>query len=78
MITRTPTMTALLKWPNYNPLAKCSHSVHIKPGWLSRNVCKTKKNLNLLEKLKLIKDSKAKCLRNLASQFGISVGEHCE
>ena len=32
------------------------------------------KNLNLLEKLKLIKDSKAKCLRNFASQFGISVG----
>ena len=41
---------------------QCSHET-----WLSRNVCKTK-NLNLLEK------SKAKSLRNLGSQFGISVG----
>ena len=30
--------------------------------------------MNLLEKLKLIKESKAKSLRNLGSQFGISVG----
>ena len=33
------------------------------------------KNLNLLEKLRLIKESKNKSKRNLASQFGgISVG----
>ena len=32
MITRNPPMTALLKWPNYNQLARCSHSVNIKPG----------------------------------------------
>ena len=51
---------------------QCSHET-----WLSRNVGKTKKKLNLLEKLKLIKESKAKTcksLRNLGSQFGISVG----
>ena len=42
--------------------------------WLSRNVCKTKKKMNLLEKLKPIKESKANSLRNLGSQFGISVG----
>ena len=40
--------------------------------WLSKNDCKT--NFNLLEKLKLIKDSKAKRLRSLASQFDVSVG----
>ena len=33
-----------------------------------------RKNLNLLEKIKLIKESKAKSQRNLASQVGISVG----
>ena len=33
-----------------------------------------RKNLNLLEKLRLIKESKTKSQRNLASQFGISVG----
>ena len=33
-----------------------------------------RKNLNLLEKLRLIKESKTKSLRNLASQFSISVG----
>ena len=38
------------------------------------NICKTKKTLNLLEKLKLIKASKPKTLKNLASQFGISAG----
>ena len=48
---------------------QCSHKT-----WLSRNVCKTKTNLNLLEKLELIKDSKAKCLRNVTSKFGISGG----
>ena len=31
-------------------------------------------NLNLLEKLRLIKESKTKSQRKLASQFGISVG----
>ena len=40
--------------------------------WLCKNVCKT--NFNLLEKLKLIKESKAKRLRSLASQFDVSVG----
>ena len=30
--------------------------------------------MNLLEKLKLIKESKAKSLRKLGSQFGIYVG----
>ena len=33
-----------------------------------------RKNLNLLEKLRLIKESKAKSQRNVASQLGISVG----
>ena len=47
--------------------SQCSHET-----WLSRNVCKTKKKL--LEELKLIKESKAKNPRNLASQFGIAVG----
>ena len=32
MIASNPTVTALLKWPNYNQLAKCSHSVNIKPA----------------------------------------------
>ena len=40
--------------------------------WLSKNVCKP--NLNLVEKLKLFKESKAKRLRSLASQFDVSVG----
>ena len=52
MITRNPIMTALLKWSNYNQLAKCSHSVNIKPGLVEMSA-KLKKNLNLLEKLKL-------------------------
>ena len=30
--TRNPTITTLLKWPTSNTFAKCSHSVHIKPG----------------------------------------------
>ena len=33
-----------------------------------------RKNFNLLEKLRLIKESKTKSQRNLASQFSISVG----
>ena len=33
-----------------------------------------RKNLNLLEKFRLIKESKTKSQRKLASQFGISVG----
>ena len=65
MITRNPTFTGIC--PNYNQLAKCSQCSH--ETWHSRNVCKTKKKLNLLEKLKLIKESKAKSLRNLGSQF---------
>ena len=32
MITRNPTVTGLLICPNSNQLAKCSHSVHMKPG----------------------------------------------
>ena len=32
-----------------------------------------KQNFNLLEKLRLIKESKAKRLRSLASQFDVSV-----
>ena len=72
MITRNPTFTGLFICPNYNQLAKCSHSVHMKPGLVEMSA-KLKK-LNLLEKLKLIKESKAKSLRNLGSQFGISVG----
>ena len=32
MITRNPTFTGLFICPNYNQLAKCSHSVHMKPG----------------------------------------------
>ena len=35
---------------------------------------KLKKIFHLLEKLKLIKESKAESPRNLASHFGISVG----
>ena len=74
MITRNPTFTGSFICPNYNQIAckmqpRCSHET-----WLSRNICKTKKKLNLLEKLKLIKESKAKSLRNVGSQFGISVG----
>ena len=47
-------MTALLKWPNYNQLAKCSHTVHMKPGLLVKSAKLKKK---LLEKLKLMKES---------------------
>ena len=64
-------MTALLKCPNNNQVAKCSHSVHMKPGLVEMSAKLKKK---LLEELKLIKESKAKNPRNLASQFGIAVG----
>ena len=72
MITRNPTVTALYICPNYNLLAKCSHKVNMKPGLVEMSA-KLKK-LNLLEKLKLIKESKDKSRRNLGSQFGIYVG----
>ena len=65
-------MTVLLKWPNYNQLAKCSHSVHTKPGLVE--ISAKPKNLSFAGKLKLIKESRAKSLRNLASQFAIYVG----
>ena len=42
MITRNPTMTALLKCPNYNQLAKCSRSVHMKPGVVEMSAGKVK------------------------------------
>ena len=72
MITRNTTFTGLL-CPNNNQLAKCSHRVHMKPGSVVEMSAKLIK-MNLLEKFKLIKESKAKSLRNLGSQFGISVG----
>ena len=72
MITRNSTMTALLKWPNYNELAKCSHRVHKKPG-LAEISAKLKKTF-ICWKSANCSGSKAKSLRNLASHFGISVG----
>ena len=66
---RNPTMTALWKWTNSNEFANCSQCSH-KPGLVKMSA----KQTNLLEKFKFIKESKAKSLRSLASQFDVSVG----
>ena len=56
-------MTALLIWPNSNQFANCSHNAHIKPGLVKMSA--KPKNFNLLEKLKLINESKAKSLKEI-------------
>ena len=64
--------SALMKWPNSNQFA---NTVIVCTSSLSLSACQpNERTWNLLEKLRLIKESKTKSQRNLASQFGISVG----
>ena len=62
-----------LQRPNSNEFANCSQCSH-KPGLVKMSAKQTLIKFNKLEKLKLIKEPKAKHLRSLASQFDVSIG----
>ena len=69
MITRNPTVTGLFM-ATLQSACKIQQKCSLET-WLSRNVCNTKK-IEFAGKVKT--DQRVKSLRNLGSQFDISVG----